>query len=107
MPHTVARSHHCETPPPMGLLRDPIGGILAPFTALKGMTLAYAIRSRDGVLIETVSETERNAKLRWLTAHARYYLTAETTSEILDAAFHNRAHPEGLTCVRVKIEPVA
>jgi len=65
----------------------------------------YAVIDEKGeVLIKTVSDSQRAAKLNWLVAVARVWINDVTTDvEINRAWLHNKGDAE---CVRVQIDPV-
>lgn len=66
------------------------------------MTYAYAIVDRGAAIINTISDTERAAKVNWLVVSCGVTVRAYATDRSIENAWLN--HKGSAECRRVKIE---
>lgn len=53
------------------------------------MSAAFAVKDATGILIKTVSDTERAAKVNWLFCYGRYMVTEAASDDQIARAFRS------------------
>lgn len=72
------------------------------------MTTGFAAKDASGILIQTVGESERSAKVNWLFTFGRYMVTQATSDQAINITFAAccQRYP-GLELVRVEVREEA
>jgi hypothetical protein len=74
---------------------------------MAAVAVGYAVEQGGELLVETISSSERGAKVNWLWTHRQVPLTNDWTDYMIGEAFLDHRHATGARLVTVRIEETA